>query len=100
MMSKRRFFIIMIIFMGSKIKKLLFYCSFFIKLKLKFQLLGQQSKTFTMVFCNAVFSYGFSMFFGGIAFVLFPVVHWKFFMNLVHIGISVGFCQDRSSGNM
>src|SRR6056297_3313773 len=63
-------------------------------LNIQRQLFGQLSKAFSVIFGNAVFSYGFPVLFGGISFVLFPVVHRKFFMDFGHVLVPVGFCQN------
>ncbi len=52
-----------------------------------------------MVFGGAVLANGGPMCGRGIAFVLVPMVHRKFFMDLVHIGITIGFGQNRGGRN-
>ncbi len=59
----------------------------------------QEAKTHAMVFGGAVLANGGPMRCRGIAFVLVPMVHRIFFMDLVHIGIAVGFGQNRGGRN-
>ena len=52
-----------------------------------------------MVFGGAILANGRPMRCRGIAFVLVPMVHRKFFMDFVHIGIAIGFGQNRGGRN-
>ena len=54
----------------------------------------QQIERQTMIRCSAMCGNGGAMLFGGITFIFVPSVVWIFFMQAIHIVVTIGFGKD------
>ena len=73
-----------------------------LKLQAQLKVFTQEVERHAVIRCSSVLPYRRTVFLGGIAFVLVPIVEWMFLVQGIHVVIAIGLRQNgcRSYGKI